>query len=333
MMEEAPSILVVRLSSIGDIILTTPVVRRLKAKWPGAVIEYCTRPEFLCLLSGNPHISVLHTPDTLPGGSYDLIIDLQNSRRSRTLLRRVEGDVRVRYRKANWKKWLLVHLKLRVDALSSSVVERYQAALGDVVLQDDALGCELFPLEEDALFASSLIAPGERVLGVACGARHFTKRWPPEHFAEAIRLVADGEKVKVLLLGGKDDRQNALGIMDRLSEKTLESVHDLTGTCTLMQTGALLRRCDAVLTNDTGLMHEASAFSRRLFVLFGSSDASFGFLPYNTPFELFEVPGLSCRPCSHIGRERCPEKHFRCMRDILPSRVAESILAFFRGFA
>jgi len=332
-MEKATSILVVRLSSIGDIIRTTPVVRRLGAKWPGAQIEYCTRPEFLPLLSSNPYISVLHTPDTLPEGSYDLVIDLQNSRRSRALLRRVDGEVTARYRKANWKKWLLVHLKLRVDGVAPSVVERYQAALRDVVLPDDALGCELFPSEDDFLFASSLVSPGERVLGVACGARHFTKRWPPEHFAEAIRLVVAGEKVKVLLLGGKDDRQHALGIMDRLSENVLESVHDLTGRCTLMQTGALLRRCSAVLTNDTGLMHEASAFSRRLFVLFGSSDASFGFLPYNTPFELFEVPGLSCRPCSHIGRERCPEKHFRCMQDILPARVAESILAFFRTFS
>ena len=75
-MEKATSILVVRLSSIGDIILTTPVVRRLGAKWPGAQIEYCTRPEFLPLLSSNPYISVLHTPDTLPEGSYDLVIDL-----------------------------------------------------------------------------------------------------------------------------------------------------------------------------------------------------------------------------------------------------------------
>jgi heptosyltransferase-2 len=100
-----------------------------------------------------------------------------------------------------------------------------------------------------------------------------------------------------------------------------------------METAAVLQKVDAVLTNDTGLMHMASAFTKPLFVIFGSSVSEFGFLPFHTPYELFEVAGLDCRPCSHIGRDSCPEGHFRCMNDISETRIAEAVVATLKSLS
>ncbi|TCD47695.1 glycosyltransferase family 9 protein [Chlorobium sp. N1] len=332
-MESVRSILVVRLSSIGDIILTTPVVRRLRSRWPEARIDFCTRESFQPLLADSPYISALYTPETLPAGSsYDLVADLQNNGRSRRLLKDVEAGRLVRYRKGNWKKWLLVHLKLDLYGEAPSVVDRYQASLSEFGVADDDTGCELFVPESDRAYAESVLPGGTRVLAVCFGARHFTKRWPPERFAEAIRSVLGAfPSLRVVLLGGEEDAPHAMEIMQRLGEVPPGSVENLAGRCTLMQTAALLRRSSAVLTNDTGLMHMASAFGLRLFVLFGSSSEAFGFLPYRSTYELFEVRGLRCRPCSHIGRDRCPKGHFRCMREISSERVAARLSLFFRG--
>lgn len=329
---EVRSILVVRLSSIGDIILATPVVRRIRARWPEARLDFCTREPFLPILSGNPHISNLHTPETLPpNSSYDLIVDLQNSRRSKKMLKRVGARRRVRYRKGNWKKWLLVHLKLDLYGEAPSVVDRYAAALSGFGLEDDEHGCELFPSAADRAYAEEVLPGGGPVLAVAFGARHLTKRWPAERFAETIRtLIASVPGLRVVLLGGREDAPHAEEIMAMLGGVAPASVLNLAGGCSLMESSALLERSSAVLTNDTGLMHMASAFRKRLFVLFGSSSQAFGFLPYRSVFELFEVPGLRCRPCSHIGRNRCPKGHFRCMREIPAERVAGRLGLFLR---
>ena len=332
-MDTVQSILVVRLSSIGDIILTTPVVRWIRARWPEARIDFCTRIQFIPLLAGSPRLSGLFTTESLPADSYyNLVVDLQNSRRSRALLRKVEAKTTVRYRKGNWKKWLLVHCKIDVYGEAPSVVERYGSALSGLGVNSDDPGCELWPSASDTAFSGGILPGKGPVLAVCFGARHYTKRWPPARFAEAIINIHDGASpLRVVLLGGNEDAVHALEIMALLPAGVSESVRNLAGGCSLMETAALLQRSDAVLTNDTGLMHMASAFDKRLFVLFGSSAQAFGFLPYRSAFELFEVPGLVCRPCSHIGRDHCPKGHFRCMTDISSERVSARIIAFLRG--
>ncbi|ABB23002.1 glycosyltransferase family 9 protein [Pelodictyon luteolum] len=332
-MEAVRSILVVRLSSIGDIILTTPVVRWLRVRWPEAKIDFCTRAPFLPLLAGSPRLSGVYSPESLPASSsYDLVVDLQNNRRSHALLGRVGAKKTVRYHKGNWKKWILVHWKIDLYGEAPSVVERYGSSLLGLGIKVDDSGCELWPSASDTSLADGIL-PGEgKVLAVCFGARHFTKRWPPRRFAEVILGILNAvPSLRVVLLGGEDDAAHAEEIMGLLPAGVAGSVRNLAGACSLMETGALLQRSDAVLTNDTGLMHMASAFQKRLFVLFGSSSLAFGFLPYRSTFELFEVSGLGCRPCSHIGRERCPKGHFRCMLDIPPERVSDRIIAFLGG--
>ena len=330
-MQGIKKILVIRLSSIGDIILTTPLLRRLNKAYPEARIDYCTKPPFVSLLASNPRLSTIYTTKQLPTEAYDLVVDLQNNRRSRAIGRSLNAKHKVKYRKENWKKWLLVQFKINLFSSSRSVVDRYQDALINLGVPVDLQGCELYPTSAEKAFAASYIEGSQKTLALCFGARHFTKRYTPQRFALLLSLMLKDGSIKVLLLGGKEDAAQALEILNALPESFHSKVVNLAGSCSLMQTAALLERCDAVLSNDTGLMHMASAFGKKLFVLFGSSSAAFGFLPYHTPYKLFEVEGLRCRPCSHIGRDRCPKGHFRCMNDISEALITRHILDHFNA--
>jgi len=329
-MPSIKKILVIRLSSIGDIILTTPLLRHLYAAYPDVRIDYCTKQPFVALLASNPRLSTVYTPGQLPTEPFDLVVDLQNNHRSRAIVRSLHAAKTVSYRKENWKKWLMVQFKINLYPSLRSVVERYHDALNELGVPDDLGGCELYPSPADIAFTEPYFEGGTKTLALCFGANHFTKRYPPQHFTALLSLLfmeANGP-LKVVLLGGKDDVAQASEILKTLQSEYSSKVVNLAGRCTLMQTAAILERCDAVLCNDTGLMHMASAFGKKLFVLFGSSAAVFGFLPYHNPFELFEVTGLRCRPCSHIGRDRCPKGHFRCMNDLSETLIARKIIDY-----
>ncbi|NTW52500.1 MAG: glycosyltransferase family 9 protein [Chlorobiaceae bacterium] len=323
---EIQSILVVRLSSIGDIVLTTPLLEELRQAFPQARIDYCTKAPFEPLLASNPVLSSVFTPESIGSRHYDLVVDLQNNTRSRALVQGLNaGDVR-RYRKKNWKKLLLVRLKMNLYGDGyRSVVDRYRGALDGIVPSVEA-PCRIFPSAADHDFAVSAIGGVQPVLAICFGANHFTKRYPAESFAAVISAVLASMPVRIILLGGKEDIAEGEKIMAGLTESDREQVRSMAGAATLMQSAALLAASDLVLTNDTGLMHMASAFGKKIFLLFGSSVGEFGFLPWRTPYELFETEGLDCRPCSHIGRSSCPEGHFRCMRQISAQRVAAGIV-------
>lgn len=324
-------ILVIRLSSIGDIILTTPLLRRLQKAYPEARIDYCTKSPFLSLLASNSRLSAIYTTENFPTERYDIVIDLQNNNRSRALVRSLNVGHKFRYRKENWKKWLMVQFKINLYSSSQSVVARYQDAIQELGVPDDLHGCELYLSSMEKAFAVQYFESCRKTLALCFGAKHFTKRYPPQRYAALISLLLAEMPLRVFLLGGKEDAVQASEIMNALPDVCRPEIVNLAGRCTLMQTAAILEQCDAVLSNDTGLMHMASAFGKKLFVLFGSSSSVFGFLPYQTSFELFEVAGLSCRPCSHIGRDNCPKGHFRCMHDLSETLVAQKILDHFKG--
>ncbi|MBM3422431.1 MAG: glycosyltransferase family 9 protein [Chlorobi bacterium] len=328
-MDPVKTILVIRLSSIGDIILTTPLLREVAAAFPGARVDYCTKEPFRLLLAGNPHINALFTTEKPPAGRYDLVVDLQNNIRSRKLVRKLDAGTTVRYRKRNWMKLLLVKTGIDLSGEYRSVVERYREPVAGLGVRGDNGHCELYPSTEDRVFASTLPECDGPRFALCFGAMHASKRFPPVKFARLLSLLSESMPLQILLLGGPDDTRYAAEILQNLPSPLHERVIDLSGRCSLMQTAAVLERCDGVLCNDTGLMHMASAFGKQLFVLFGSSVPAFGFLPYHTPFELFGVPGLRCRPCSHIGRDFCPEGHLRCMNDISEDAVVGAILEYF----
>jgi len=329
-MEAKKKILVIRLSSIGDIVLTTPLLRHLNKAFPDAQIDYCTKSTFVSLLASNPRLTAIYTTEQILSGPYDLVVDLQYNFRSRAIVQSLQAGLIVQYRKENWKKWLLVYFKLDLNGQYQSVVARYLHALKKVGIFGDRQGCELYLSSQDKAVAAPYFEGEGTTIGICFGAKHFTKRYPPKQFATLISHLLDKKPLQLLLLGGVEDAPCATEILNTLPDRFRSMVINLAGRNTLMQSAAILERCDAVLCNDTGLMHIASAFGKKLFVLFGSSSASFGFLPYHTQYDLLEVKGLSCRPCSHIGLDRCPKGHFRCMNDHSPSLIAEQILDYLK---
>lgn len=315
-------ILVIRLSSIGDILLTTPVLRALKARFQNAEIDFLAKPNFAPLLERNPALASVFTTETFePKRRYDLVVDLQNNLASRKWHRL--GETVLRYQKENWKKFLLVQFKANLYRGYESVVDRYAKSLAPLEVRLDEKGCELFLSDDEREFGKKHRGPGKPALAVCFGARHFTKRFPPERFASALNLLLEKMEIDVWLLGGKDDAPIANDILRDL--RATKRVKNFAGRHDLRETAAMLANADATLSNDTGLMHIAAAFEKPIVALFGSSVKEFGFLPYKTPHVVLEAEGLACRPCSHIGRDRCPKSHFKCMRDIPIERIASAV--------
>jgi heptosyltransferase-2 len=334
--------LVIRFSSVGDILLSTLLVRVLRRRFPQAQIDYLVKARHAELLRGNPHLSrVLTLPDgasfremrrlraQVRAERYDLIFDIHDSLRSRFVC---AGHPAVRrYRKRRFARWLLIHAHRDVYRWfggAPGVAERYLEPAAEYGIVDDGGGLEVFPGPEDVAAAADAVQglPPGTLVGVCPTARHQTKMWPPESFARAACLLARIPGIAaVVLLGGPDDRERCAGVAQSI--RAIDAaipVRDASGGLSLLASAALLDRCAVVLTNDSGLMHLASARHRPVVAVFGPTVRQLGFFPTGTRAEVVEHPDLACRPCSALGSERCPQSHFRCMLDIPAERVADA---------
>jgi len=316
-------ILVLRFSSIGDIVLTTPVVRQLKMQVPNARVHFATKPAYRSLLEANPYVAKTHVLSgslgelvrELRAERFDFIVDLHNNLRTRLIRLRLPGVPGRAFDKLNVQKWLLVNFKIN-QLPPVHIVDRYRAAAAPLGIRDDGGGLDYFiPPGQEVDVAATLPAgfrAGEYA-AVAIGAQHATKRLPVE---KLIELVAKLAPRPVVLLGGPEDESTGHVIALALQNaSTTSPVHNACGQFSLHQSASLVRQAAFVVSHDTGLMHIAAAFGKEIFSVWGNTVPQFGMYPYRTPFQALEVPGLSCRPCSKIGFAECPQGHFRCMRD------------------
>ncbi|MBR9977567.1 MAG: lipopolysaccharide heptosyltransferase II [Bacteroidetes bacterium] len=321
-------VLLIRLSSIGDIILCTPMLRAIKQAFPECEVHFLTRKEFAPLLLHDPHIDHLLSMDTEEGRTglaamnlalmreqYDAVFDLHNNFRSRTL--RNGTSARIHHvDKRVFRRLLLVWMKWNRYGESVPVPQRYIETALRYGIRADTAGPRLYPPDESYLevrlkLRTAGMDPSQPAKGICPGAKHATKRWPAAHYVElARRLAGDGQHL--LLFGSKEDVDTAAEI----KRAAPQFVHDLTGRLSLMETAAAMRHCQLIIANDSGLMHMATAMKVPVIALFGSTVREFGFFPYHSPAAVLEVDGLPCRPCTHIGRARCPEDHFACLRAI-----------------
>ncbi|MCX6245128.1 MAG: glycosyltransferase family 9 protein [Bacteroidetes bacterium] len=312
-------ILIIRLSSIGDIVLTTPVVRCLKTRVPEAEIHYLTKKQNQPLLQSNPYIDKVWLYDKnfsellprLRAEKFDFIADLHKNFRSRHVrmkLRKPSGT----FSKLNLRKWIIVNFK--VDRLPEiSIVDRYFEAVRRLGVTNDGKGLDYFiPSEEEV--DMSLLPPefSTGFVAFVIGGKHTTKILPEEKVAEIIA----GANKPVVLLGGMEDMERA----GRITASAGKNVFNACGKLTINQSASLIRQSAQVVTNDTGLMHIAAAFGKKILSVWGNTIPEFGMYPYldgkpETGSEIFEVKGLRCRPCSKIGFEKCPKGHFLCMND------------------
>uniref|UniRef100_A0A7V2ZHZ7 Glycosyltransferase family 9 protein n=1 Tax=Ignavibacterium album TaxID=591197 RepID=A0A7V2ZHZ7_9BACT len=328
-LSEINRILIIRLSSLGDILLTTPLIRAIKRENPAIQIDFLLRIEYRDLLIKNPNINELllfsrndfenlNLVKSLRNKNYELIIDLQNNLRSRGITSKLSGK-KLRFDKKSFQKILLVKSKVNLLKNSPSIPVRYANVIDGLELDDQ--GLDLFTDNEP----SSEIKKLENVIGLCPGARHITKRWPIEYFIQLSRFLIQNN-FNVALFGGKIDKEFCKQIKGVVPE-----VINLQNDDNILQTAADMKLCKAIVCNDSGLMHAASAIGTKVLTIFGSSVKEFGFTPYNCKSLILENNSLSCRPCSHIGRESCPEEHFSCMKEIKPDFVFNELLKLLKN--
>ncbi len=327
-------ILILRFSSIGDIVLTTPVIRTVKTQLDKAEVHYATKIQYRDLFTANPYIDKMHYLENslgdlilrLKAEKFDCVIDLHHNLRT-FRVKRALGVRSFSYNKLNVEKWLKVNLK--IDKLPNvHIVDRYMKTVEPLGVRMDALGLDYFIPEKDELPAAWL-PEGFRDAYVvyAIGAQHGTKKLPLEKMIE----LCDRINKPVVLLGDANDTGTGRMIEQFFSRKdeTLETgeglrrlnkkttVYNGCGKFNINQSASIVRQSSYVFTHDTGLMHIAAAFKKEVFSIWGNTIPGFGMYPYRTRFTILENNRLSCRPCSKIGYNKCPKGHFKCMNELI----------------
>ncbi len=316
---DKPRFLIVRFSSIGDIVLTTPILRNIRQAYPNAEIHYVLKKNYVELLQYNPDVDVLHAYDgnwetlvrSIKKYHYNYQIDLHKSLRS-LRLRRALGGKWYSFPKENFKKWLMVRFKRHLSI--PHIVERYAKVLQDLNIPFTKRRLYFFIPESLQQWAASVLyyLPPPRV-AVVLSATYTTKQWLPKYFITFLNRL----NWSVVFLGGIKEYFFARQITPHLRVPFM----DFVGKASLLQSTALMQQCQRVLTHDTGFMHIAAALQMPILSLWGNTVPAFGMTPYATTHVIAEVQGLKCRPCSKLGFRRCPKRHFKCMRLLTPEKV------------
>jgi ADP-heptose:LPS heptosyltransferase len=321
-MSHPKKILIVRFSSIGDIVLTSPVVRCIQKTYPDAEIHFLTKPSFTCLINKNPHIhkiikldgNIISTSLKLRKERYDLIVDLHKNLRT-FILKGILFKKSISYNKLNIQKWLTTKLPWNFLPYNH-IVHRYFKSLKKINVSYDNQGLDFYYSEEGRDFALDILNKEgitQPYLLITVGAKFATKAMSTRKIAEIIESVDH----PVVLIGDNSDRDKAFEIQS-LTDKP---IFNACGRFTLEQSAVLVDHAAMVVAHDTGFMHIASAFKKPLISVWGNTITKFGMYPLYPQGEeirshVVEVKELKCRPCSKLGYDTCPKKHFKCMNDI-----------------
>lgn len=322
-------ILLIRFSSIGDLVLTTPVIRALKQQIKGVELHFLTKKQFGTVLEHNPYLSKIHLLDDnltalieeLKKEKFDLIIDLHKNLRTNIVKRKL-GFKSISFDKLNFKKWLIV--KWKINRLPNKhIVDRYFDALKPLNIKNDFLGLDYFEGQENKAIIQTLPeAFQSKYVAFALAGTYFTKKIPFEKWEEMAKL----SPLPILLVGGPSEKE--LG--EQLAKIDFKApVLNTCGDYKLNQSAALIKGAEMVISGDTGLMHIAAAYKKKIVSLWGNTIPDFGMYPYipqqKEKVIILENKDLKCRPCSKLGYNQCPKKHFDCMMSLDVSNVFHQI--------
>ena len=322
--------LVIRFSSIGDMVLTTPVVRCLKKQMPDSEIHYLTKLRFHEIVDHNPFIDKIHLLDdsmpallkALKNEKFDFVVDLHNNLRT-SKVKSALGVKSASFPKLNVEKWMMTALKInRLPKIH--IVDRYLQTLKSFGIKNDGFGLDYFIPDKDKVKESDIPASHlAGYIGIVIGAAHNTKKLPLHKLIELCTKLDH----PVILLGGKEDYQ----IGKQIAEPDPIKIYNACGKFGLHESADLVRRAKLIVTHDTGLMHIAASFQKPIISVWGNTIPGFGMTPYygsnsNQQFDVFEINNLRCRPCSKIGYDKCPKKHFKCMEEISIDAMVAKII-------
>lgn len=327
-MQPPKKILILRFSSIGDIVLTSALVRCLKKELPDSEVHYATKSRYASIVKNNPNIDKIHLlSDSLPSlirklrrENFDFIVDLHKNLRT-LLIKAALLKRSASFPKQNFRKFLLIHFKMH-PLQTEHVVDRYFQAVKKLGVRNDGKGLDFFIPSEDRLSLRELPESHRSdYVAVVIAATYTTKRFPETKLLSVI----DRLKSPVILIGGPAEKEMGQRIADARPGK----VFNACGKYNLEQSAWLLQHARKVLSNDTGMMHIAAALQKQISLTWGNTVPAFGMSPYfgNGPGReyRFEVKDLPCRPCSKLGYEKCPKNHFRCMMDQDEEAIASSL--------
>jgi len=331
------SICIIRLTSLGDIVLLTPMIRVLRNTWPKARIDMVISEHCAEIMKYNPHIDNLQIINTKKGTvsffkqwnqlkstlpQYDMAIDVHCSLRSRVIRMGLAKQL-LTYDPARAYKRDIVKNKTRIPIASiTPVSQRYFTAFNEfpeIHIDDEGLEFWLEKEMGTGQYPKKKIWNGDRII-LAPGAKHATKRWPAAYYAQLIQLLQNEYKQPITLIGGPDDAE----LCNEIQALTHVPIENVAGTMSLHALAEFMDTATCIIGNDSGLMHIAASRHIPVVTIFGSTVPEFGFLPYHTPFRIASIE-LPCKPCTHIGKEKCPLGHFSCMKELTPISVFEEV--------
>ena len=322
--------LIIRFSSIGDIVLTTPVIRCLRNKFPEAEIHYLTKKSFRHIVADNPNINKIHVlADSfdlmlheLKTEEYDYIIDLHHNLRTLRIKRFLKNAKAFSFNKLNVEKFIYTNLK--INALPKKhIVDRNLETVAFFGVENDGQGLDYFIPKKDIV--SNADIPTSHLHGyiaVVIGAALATKKLPIHKLKELCSAIDH----PLILLGGKEDMADG----EQIAAIDDIKIYNACGKYNLNESADLVRRSKLVITHDTGLMHIAAALQKPVISIWGNTVPAFGMYPYygkasRQHFDLVEINKLWCRPCSKIGYNKCPKGHFKCMELIAVNDIVKLV--------
>jgi heptosyltransferase-2 len=320
-------VLFIRFSSLGDVLLTTPIIRTFRTHFPDAEIHFLAKKQFAPLLEYNPNIDTLIRFDSedesmlqlitrLQKEHYTYIIDLHDKLRSALIKRFVKGKVITYKKKHGYRKKLLKDPNL---APISSTVDLYASVLENFNFRLDHRKLDLFlPENEETMAENFLPYDGKKIITISPSTSWFTKQYPAEYYKKIIRHFLDNYDVRIVLIG-TDQEKNLTAELASVSEN---EILNLGGRTTLIESAVIIKHSDLFISGDCGPMHIAAAFEVPQIALFGPTHPKLGFAPLNPNAEVLTL-NLDCSPCSLHGNNSCPKGHFKCMKDLSPDIVLE----------
>jgi heptosyltransferase-2 len=335
MIKKNPKILVTRFSSLGDIVLTTPVYHNLKLSYPECKISVAVKEKFSDILEGNPYIdnlivlkngeSIFSLIKRIRIEKFDVFIDLHNKLRSFILRLFCPIPEVIVYRKNAISKYLYIKNSAKRNFTTTHTIEKYLDVLKEIGIHPTIQSPEIFVNDYFNHFCEQYkVGQNDLLIGINTGSVWPTKKWLPERFAEVADWLTTNYGAKIVIVGSTNDRDDINKVLAAAKHQYI----DLCGKTNLKELATLISRCSLFITNDSGPMHIATAFHVPLVAIFGSTTKELGFAPYGENNCIVEVD-LPCRPCSSHGLKNCPKNHFQCMRDISSEQVilaAKSLL-------
>ena len=327
--------LIIRFSSIGDIVLTTPVVRCLKKQLPNVEIHYLIKPQFKIVMAHNPYVDKIHLLKEdweqmikeLKEEKFHYIIDLHHNLRTLRLKEALKLPS-FSFNKRNIEKLIFVKLKWNVMP-KEHIIDRYMETVSSFGVYNDGAGMDYFIPKEDEVQQQDIPASHQfGYIAIVIGASFYTKKLPVYKLQEFCQKINH----PVMLLGAKEEFEEG----EEIKKIDAVKIYNACGKFSLNESADLIRKSKLVIAHDTGLMHIAAALKKPVITIWGSTTPSLGMVPYYganylmshaRPYDDIQVHKLWCRPCTKIGRHHCPQGHFKCMKKINIDEIVHKVNA------